>query len=47
MSTVVVTNLAKRFGETQAVVDVSFAVEPARSLACWAPTGRARRRPSA
>jgi ABC-2 type transport system ATP-binding protein len=39
MSTVVVTNLAKRFGETQAVVDVSFAVEPGEIFGLLGPNG--------
>ena len=39
MSTVVVTNLAKRFGETKAVVDVSFAVEPGEIFGLLGPNG--------
>ena len=39
MSTVVVTNLAKRFGETRAVVDVSFAVEPGEIFGLLGPNG--------
>ena len=39
MSTVVVANLAKRFGETKAVVDVSFAVEPGEIFGLLGPNG--------
>jgi len=39
MSTVVGTNLAKRFGETRAVVDVSFAVEPGEIFGLLGPNG--------
>jgi len=39
MSSVVVTNLAKRFGETKAVVDVSFAVEPGEIFGLLGPNG--------
>ncbi len=39
MSTAVVTNLAKRFGETKAVVDVSFAVEPGEIFGLLGPNG--------
>ena len=39
MSTVVVTNLAKRFGETKAVVDVSFAVDPGEIFGLLGPNG--------
>ena len=39
MSTVVVSNLAKRFGETKAVVDVSFAVEPGEIFGLLGPNG--------
>ena len=39
MSTAVVTNLAKRFGETEAVVDVSFAVEPGEIFGLLGPNG--------
>ena len=39
MSTVVVANLAKRFGETRAVVDVSFAVEPGEIFGLLGPNG--------
>jgi len=39
MSTVVATNLAKRFGETKAVVDVSFAVEPGEIFGLLGPNG--------
>ncbi len=39
MSTVVVANLAKRFGETEAVVDVSFAVEPGEIFGLLGPNG--------
>jgi len=39
MNTAVVTNLAKRFGETEAVVDVSFAVEPGEIFGLLGPNG--------
>ncbi|MGD8905064.1 MAG: ATP-binding cassette domain-containing protein [Anaerolineae bacterium] len=39
MSTVVVDKLAKRFGETEAVVDVSFAVEPGEIFGLLGPNG--------
>lgn len=39
MSAVVVTNLAKRFGETKAVVDVSFSVEPGEIFGLLGPNG--------
>ena len=39
MSTVVVSNLAKQFGETKAVVDVSFAVEPGEIFGLLGPNG--------
>ena len=39
MSTVVVANLAKQFGETKAVVDVSFAVEPGEIFGLLGPNG--------
>ena len=39
MSTVVAANLAKRFGETRAVVDVSFAVEPGEIFGLLGPNG--------
>jgi ABC-2 type transport system ATP-binding protein len=39
MSTVEVANLAKRFGETKAVVDVSFAVEPGEIFGLLGPNG--------
>jgi len=39
MSTVAVANLAKRFGETKAVVDVSFAVEPGEIFGLLGPNG--------
>jgi len=39
MSTVVVDNLAKSFGKTKAVVDVSFAVEPGEIFGLLGPNG--------
>ena len=39
MSTVTVENLSKRFGETQAVVDVSFSVEPGEIFGLLGPNG--------
>ncbi len=39
MSTVVVSNLAKQFGDTKAVVDVSFAVEPGEIFGLLGPNG--------
>jgi ABC-2 type transport system ATP-binding protein len=39
MHTVEVTHLAKRFGETQAVADVSFAVEPGEIFGLLGPNG--------
>jgi ABC-2 type transport system ATP-binding protein len=39
MHTVEVSNLAKRFGETQAVSDVSFAVEPGEIFGLLGPNG--------
>ncbi len=39
MHTVEVTNLAKRFGETQAVADVSFSVDPGEIFGLLGPNG--------
>ena len=39
MSTVTVENLSKRFGETKAVVDVSFSVEPGEIFGLLGPNG--------
>ncbi len=40
-------DIKKTYGDVEAVKGVTLAVEPGGSSACSAPTGPARRRPSA